>query len=205
MDNSLLSSTAYFPPVAWYVVATKQGGWWWEAHENYQKGGYRNRCRIATANGPRWLTVPLEKGKNQGAPIQEVTISYQQDWPREHIQSIRSAYGRAPYFEFYAPPLFALLSTPTRHLCSLNQKISEFLDKHLQLPVHWESTDSFISPLPHSSIIDVRGNRAQLPVKAPPYPQLFSDRYGFQGDLAILDLLFCLGPAAGSYLRGTSV
>lgn len=201
MNNHLITSTAFLPPVSWYLAALSQGGWQIEAHENFQKGGYRNRCKVATANGDKWLSIPLEKGKHQATPIQEVVISYVTDWPRQHEQTIRSAYGRAPYFEFYADAVFALLHAKPVLLWSLNLSLLELLNTFLQLPIVPEPTQEFIPPGLNEQAMDIRNNRAQLPLPTPPYPQLFADRHGFQADLSILDLLFCLGPEAGSYLR----
>ncbi|MFT6000059.1 MAG: hypothetical protein ACI81P_002519, partial [Neolewinella sp.] len=74
--SPLLTSTAYFPPAHWFVTAGQCGAWYTEAHENYQKGGWRNRCQIAGPNGVQLLSIPLEKGKHQKKPIQEVRISH---------------------------------------------------------------------------------------------------------------------------------
>lgn len=201
-SSSLLTSTAYLPPLAWYLLAQKTTSWHWEAHENYQKGGFRNRCRIATANGNAWLSVPLVKGKHQATPIQDVRISYATDWVREHQKTISSAYGRAPYFEFYAEPLFTLLNQRPLLLCSLNNTLIEFLNTHLALPTSPAPTNAYLKvEKDDKNVIDLRANRQQLPLQPPPYPQLFTDRFGFQPDLSILDLLFCQGPAAAAYLR----
>ncbi|MEM9837400.1 MAG: WbqC family protein [Bacteroidota bacterium] len=201
MSQRLITSTAFLPPVAWYLAAMQREEWTVEAHENYQKGGYRNRCRIATANGSAWLSIPLEKGKNQGTPIKEVGISYQTDWPRIHQQSIQSAYGRAPFFEFYADEIFGLLHTRPLHLWSLNQAFMELVWRLLQLPNTIQESQYFAPVVEQEGVLDLRHQRARLPLTPPPYQQLFTERHGFLGDLSILDLLFCLGPAAGTYLR----
>lgn len=204
MTSQLLTSTAFLPPVSWYLAALGHGEWKIEAHENFQKGGFRNRCKLATANGPRWLSIPLEKGKHQATAIQEVKISYQTDWARQHEQTIRSAYGRAPFFEYYSDAVFARLHTQTRLLWSFNQSLLDLLQTYLQLPVIPAQTEGFMAMEGSSNCLDARHLRTELPVTAPPYPQLFADRHGFQNDLSILDLLFCLGPAAGSYLRNNA-
>lgn len=208
--SHLLSSTAYFPPLAWYLAAMHAGNWQWEAYENYQKGGYRNRCKIGTANGPQWLSIPLSKGKHQATPIQEVQISDDSDWVRQHIRSIQAAYGRAPFFEFYAPEIFSFLEnsqtdfaakTKARHLWSLNLNATLCVNKLLGFPITIGQTDQFFPPAKDKAPLDVRNARTRLPLSPRPYSQLFTDRHGFQADLSILDLLFCLGPEAGSYLR----
>ena len=185
-----VTSTAYFPPLAWFRAGA-QGQWKIEAHENYQKGDWRNRCRIATANGPLLLTVPLEGGKHRRMPIREVRISYRNDWWRQHEQSIRSAYGKAPFYEHFAEELFAVARRRPVTLWELNQSLIGVCCELLQLEVP-KLTDRFSgppSPFPPDSYRDPA--QASLP-----YPQVFSDRHGFLADLSVLDGLFCLGPAA---------
>jgi hypothetical protein len=60
---SALIELQYFPPVTYFSILLKHKNVWIEQLENYQKGSYRNRCHIATANGLLRLSVPLEKGK----------------------------------------------------------------------------------------------------------------------------------------------
>jgi hypothetical protein len=185
----LLTTTAYFPPAHWFIGARDAGAWYVEGHENYQKGGHRNRCLIAGPNGPQTLSVPLEKGKHQRKPIHEVGISYHSDWWREHEQSIRTAYGRSPFYEFYADELFAVFHTKPPTLWELNQGLTNIILRLLQWPVTPEITTDFIRP------DNVQFSRpTDLPEALSPYPQVFTDRHGYLAGLSVLDALFCLGP-----------
>ncbi|MBX7211500.1 MAG: WbqC family protein [Verrucomicrobiaceae bacterium] len=71
----------------------------------YEKGGWGNRNRIKTANGPIWLTIPVEtKGVvTEGVPIKDIRIQWTQDWARKHWSSISQAYAKAPHFRAMAP------------------------------------------------------------------------------------------------------
>lgn len=181
----LLTTTAYLPPFSWFLAALDDGHWQWEAHENYQKGGHRNRCRIASANGPLLLSIPLTGGKHQQMPIREVRIDHRQDWQRQHAQTIRSAYGRAPYYEFYADDLFEVAAQRPPFLWDYNLALTQHLLTTLQLPVDLSFTSHF------------RGAAAganQSTRQPDPYRQVFEERYGFLPNLSILDALFCLGP-----------
>lgn len=187
--TSLLTPTAYFSPALWFPAAVQAGSWTVEAHENYQKGGFRNRCFIAGPNGPQTLSVPLEKGKHQRKPIQEVTISYREDWWREHEQSIRTAYGRSPYYEYYAEDLFSVGRQSPETLWELNQGLLEVIARLVQLPVPLQRTEDFIPPAEAGYL-----RPADLPATLPDYPQVFTERHGFLPGLSVLDGLFCLGP-----------
>lgn len=189
LRERLLTPTAYFPPATWLTAAAAAGGWDWQAQENYQKGGWRNRARIVGPNGEQLLSVPLVKGKHQKLPVREVRISYRTDWDRRHAQAIRTAYGRAPYFEYFAPELLdVLLGRPT-YLHELNDALLQTIVRQLRWPVRPEALSHFVTP-------GAAGYRRpeDLPASLPPYPQVFTDRHGFVGGLSVLDALFCLGP-----------
>lgn len=188
-DRPLLTPTAYLPPAHWVAAAVSTGAWWIEKHENYQKGGYRNRCRIVGPNGGQTLTVPLVKSKHQRRPVTEVRISYETDWWRVHEQAIRTAYGRAPYFEFYAEALFAAAGKRHQFLWQLNEDLSTTLLGLLQHPVSLSYTATFVPPYDQNFRYP-----DDLPPTLPAYPQVFTDRHGFTPGLSILDALFCLGP-----------
>ncbi|TXF88395.1 WbqC family protein [Neolewinella aurantiaca] len=185
----LLTTTAYFPPAHWLTGARDAGAWLVEGHENYQKGGQRNRCLIAGPNGTQTLSVPLEKGKHNRKPVREVRISYRNDWWREHEQSIRTAYGRSPFYEYYAEEIFAVPRSHPETLWELNQQITSTIVRLLQWPVLPETTEDFIFP-------DTPGYQrpGELPAGLSPYPQVFTDRHGYLARLSVLDALFCLGP-----------
>ena len=98
-DNFLLS-TAYLAPIEYYVVLANSERILLEQHEYYQKQSYRNRCRIATANGIMDLSIPVDSaGKT---PIRDLRISDHNNWQTHHWRSIETAYNSSPFFEYYA-------------------------------------------------------------------------------------------------------
>ena len=195
MPNTVLTTTtAYFPPASWFLAARRRGNWQWEAHEHYQKGGWRNRCRIAAANGPLLLSVPLAGGKHAGRPVREVRISYRTDWQRQHAQTIRSAYGRAPYFEHYGPAILDTLQTPHPLLWTHNLALSRLVIELLGWRLGIAETGEFLG-----------GNAGAGPPAEgiSDYPQVFTERHGFLDGLSILDALFCLGPEFATHTSRT--
>jgi hypothetical protein len=180
----VLTSTAYFPPLSWLVRAARDGEWILEAHENYQKGGWRNRCRILTANGPLLLSVPLQGGKHRQQSIREVRIDHTTDWQRRHAQTIRSAYGRAPFFEHYAAEILQAAVQRETFLWEYNLRLLRTCIDLLEPGVIIRETAKFSGA--GAGAVSVDGPT--------PYPQVFGDRFGFTGGLSLLDGLFCGGP-----------
>lgn len=73
----------------------------------YDRRGWRNRNRIKTPHGVRWLTIPVHsKGcQIEHTPINQIRIAWERPWNEEHWKTIKSSYSKAPYFEYYAPLL----------------------------------------------------------------------------------------------------
>ncbi|MEZ4986790.1 MAG: WbqC family protein [Saprospiraceae bacterium] len=197
---TVLSELHFLPSVAMMQHYKTADTLLLEGSEHYQKGSYRNRCHIAGANGVQRLSIPLVKGKNSQQPIGEVRLSFEEPWPTRHWQSIRSAYGSAPFFVFYADAFEPLFRHPPVLLWDFNL---QFLTLCFRL-LRWEKTihtTTTYSPAAPQGIQDVRNQiRPSLEIDTPYYPQVFEDRHGFLPNLSILDLLFCMGPEAGGYL-----
>jgi hypothetical protein len=198
----LLIETQYLPPIDLFSQLSDCQEIIIESCENYQKRSYRNRCFIATANGIQSLTVPLESGKNAQQNIREVKIADTDRWQAQHWQAIRSAYGRAPYFEHYADYLLPFYEKSYTYLFDFNQELFLLVHKLLKTNVQISQTDTFVKKY-SDEILDLRNqirNREQpLSKNFKKYPQLFEDRHGFLPNLSSLDLLFCMGTQGKSY------
>ena len=96
-----LLSTPYFGPVQWYQKLNRHRCII-EQHDNFVKQTYRNRCVIASANGPQTLTVPIERYDGMKCAMRDIRISDHGNWRHLHWQALVSAYGETPFFEYYA-------------------------------------------------------------------------------------------------------
>ncbi len=203
LHHAVLLETQYFPPIQFFTKLWAYPSVWIEGAEHYQKGSYRNRCYLGSANGPHRLTVPLVSGKNEQQPIRKTRIAYHQNWPAQHWQAIRSAYGNAPYFDFYAPELESLFQVRDDFLFDFNQRILDLMVRLLGLEVELQITEVYQNSLPpdtldlRNTIIPQAHRRVPDPFFHPAsYPQVFQEKHGFLPNLSILDLLCCLGPQA---------
>lgn len=172
-----------------------------ESQENYQKRSFRNKYRIAGPNGIIQESIPLVKGKNHGTPIKDVKISYDTSWPNQHINSIKTCYGSAPYFMHYGDEVFSLLSSHEESLFNLCMDSLQLINRLLGLGLNINQTDSYIKT--YDDGIDIR-NKINLKSKAfytIAYNQVFEEKFGFRSGLSILDLLFCLGPESRIWLE----
>ncbi len=191
-----------FPPISFFAYLLQMGPWAIERHENYNKRSYRNRYDIMDANGRLPMVIPLKKGKNNHLPITEVRIAKETDWPARHRQAIKSAYGRAPFYEDYADAIVALFFQVEDTLFEFNSHVLKVLLNLLGMNDEIRYTPGFIRAS-GGIYQDKKGSISPLnPLGQgfPHYQQVFSDRLPFLPDLSILDLLFNKGPEARLYL-----
>jgi WbqC-like protein family len=91
----------------------------------YEKNGWQNRNRIKTAEGPRWLTVPVRS--RFGTRIADVAIDTEQPWAARHLRALESAYGAAPYWRAWCEPLASLYSQPADRLVPVVMASAELI------------------------------------------------------------------------------
>lgn len=196
--GSVLLSTAYLPPVSWVKEAILANKVYIEAWETYPKQTYRNRCHIAAANGMLALSIPVTKFHGKGTKTKDIEIFYGEDWQRVHRRSIEDAYTNSPFFLYYWDEFNTFFQKKHRFLLDLNMEIMQSVFGILQKKVEFDITENFEQE--PEGIQDLRYSISpKVPFdldEFPRYPQVFEERYGFQPDLSILDLIFNEGPAS---------
>ena len=203
--NSILSST-YFGPEQWYQKLAHSDTVYLEQHDHFIKQTYRNRCVIATTQGPQALTVPVESPQGlriDKTEMKDVRISDHGSWRHLHWQALQSAYGESPFFEFYADDLHPFFEKHWDYLFDFNLAIMQKMCELLDIEPHIELTEEYMQP---DGMVDYRDAiRPKHPLPDAsftprPYYQVYQQKFGFLPNLSILDLLFNEGNEAVLYL-----
>ena len=119
--------TTYIGPIEWYRrFLINPSAVQIEVMESFPKQTYRNRCTIATPDGPLTLTVPVKRVDSKQF-TRDVEISYQKRWQHQHWIALVSAYKRTPYFDYYADFFRPFYEQETRFLVDFNEKIHEVI------------------------------------------------------------------------------
>jgi len=88
----------------------------------YTKRDWRNRNRIKTANGARWLTIPVEVKGKYFQKIKDTVVS-DAAWNRKHWNSIVHSYSRSKYFGEYRERFEELyLGCTEKYLSRINHR-----------------------------------------------------------------------------------
>lgn len=202
LDTALLSS-AYFGPVQWYQKLHRHERVLIEHHDSFVKQTYRNRCIIATANGPQTLTIPTEH--NASTEGCHTRISDHGNWRHLHWNALVSAYSESPFFEYYADDIRPFFERRTAYLYDFNMEITLKMCELLDIEPPTGLTDRYITDT-GDDINDFRDIiRPKHPVPDSsfhplPYYQVYARRHGFMPNMSILDLLFNMGNESIFYL-----
>lgn len=194
----------YFSPISQYVAIAKAEKIIFEVEDNFQKQTYRNRCYIYSPQGKQMLNVPIKQYKGKKQKTKEVVIDYTEEWHKNHLKSLYTAYSSSPFFEFYIDDLLPIFNKKFKYLIDLNFATHYFIMDALQLNLPSENTQEFLvehsNDYRHLSIAKSKTN-----FNFNRYIQVFEPTHGFISDLSILDLLFMEGPNTLNYLEQQSI
>ena len=194
--SDIVLSTAYFPPIEWMAHYVQQNSITLEGHEFYQKQTYRSRALIAGPNGRQILNVPVKRKVRE---IQQSLISYEEDWAKDHIKALESAYSKSPFYEVLMPDIVALLLEKRTMLWELNLGTLELFERWLDVDSKWKLSERFEL---EARVLDLRklSPKVASTLEYAHYPQVFQEKIGFQNNLSALDLFFNLGRSSWDYL-----
>lgn len=196
--EGIIAELPYWPSVSYLANLTNVKLLLLENCEHFVKSSNRNRCWITGANGVQLLSIPIAGGRSHKQLYNEVQIDSSKTWRRQHWHSIQSAYGKSPFFEFYAADLSAFYQQSENHLWTFNLQLLTWILQKLGMHLSIQKTEFF--QLDHH-LPDYRQSTPWRRKELAPYYQCFSEKHGFQTDLAALDLLLNLGPqASNAYL-----
>jgi hypothetical protein len=194
----------------------------------YTKNDWRNRNRIYAPSGLRWLTLPC--GYDLSRSIDQVQLKNELGWAADHLNKLREAYRKAPFFRQYIGFFESVyLERTWIHLSELNQFLIRAIAKDF-LGIDTVFSDSraygaqgdrkerllnlltaagaerYVSgPSARSYIAEqdfaARGIRVTWKDYAG-YPAYPQGRTPFEHNVSIVDLLFNVGEAAGAYIWG---
>lgn len=195
----------YFGNINYYFELINSSNYNFDEYDDYQKMSFRNRCRVLGANGTIDLSIPVVGGRELKSPMNEVKICYREDWRGRHFKTLVSCYNRSPWFENYRTWFEELYSNKFEYLYEWDIMCHDLVLSLLQIKdkkkFNASGTLEESNSLGHENRVDLRNkflprqpNPYNLSIE--PYPQVFSDRFGFVQGLSILDLLFCEGPNA---------
>ncbi|MCC6385571.1 MAG: WbqC family protein [Bacteroidia bacterium] len=184
-------TTSCLPPIGYIKLILESGGAVIDIHEHFVKQTIRNHYSVLSANGILQLSIPVKHSKIK-IPVHQVRICYDQPWQRQHLNAIRSAYGRAAFFQFYFEELENIFCSSPERLTVFNDLLLKWIFKCLKqdplITFTKKYTDNYENDQRHASL--KHSSHFLHLSRDISYAQVYSDRFAFKPNLSILDLIF---------------
>jgi len=190
----------------------------------FTKKWFQNRNKIRTKSGEVWLTVPVKTHDRFEQPIADVLIDNATPWRRKHWRTIELAYKDAPFFKPYADFFIDVYATlmargafPDDHPLCLGMP---GMHGNYTAVTAMQKTDLLIDICQKTGadgyLSGTGGAKSYVQLEKfeeagllhefqqfthPVYPQIHG---GFVPRMAILDLLFNVGPDAERLVKEAS-
>ena len=195
----------------------------------YTRRDWRNRNKIKTLQGPKWLTIPVKTKGRYYQKVREAEIS-DPGWSSQHWQCITQNYSRAEYFDTYRDLFEDLyLGQNERFLSQINHRfltaVCQILGIHTKLSwsmdyriVESDRTEKLVDfcrqvgateyisgPAAKAYIDEELFKNAGITLRYidysgyPEYNQLWGE---FIHEVSIIDLIFNCGEKAPYYIWG---
>lgn len=194
----------------------------------YTRRDWRNRNRLKSPGGVRWLTIPVMVKGRYLQKIDETVVS-DPNWAAKHWSSLLAWYRHAPYFARYRSSLESLyLNMDERHLSEINRRFLETLRDLLSISTEITSSrdyprgdekterllgicraagaSRYLSGPAARAYLDedrFRAERVEVVWMSydgyPEYEQMYPP---FDHRVSVLDLLFSVGEDAPRYMLG---
>jgi WbqC-like protein len=194
----------------------------------YSRGDWRNRNRIKTAQGLKWISIPLHHSGTFPALIHDMRVN-DPNWMRSHHSLIEQAYRAAPgwtvlrawlaeeLLQAHEPMLSDVNERLTRSLCRMlgiatpitrseayGVQCEDPTERVVRLCQAVGATRYLSGPSARDYIDEQRFREAGIALEYfdysgyPEYPQPHGP---FEHAVSILDVIACLGTEAASALR----
>lgn len=189
-----LFATAYFPTVEYFLWLIHFDKIFIEAFEHFNKQTNRNRTHILSPNGVQVLSIPLVQ-THRKVFIKEVDIDLNANWKQQHWRSITTAYNRSAFFEFYSDKIQKVFFQDEKNLLKFNTKLLTLLLEIYKLKTKIEFSEEYRKE-PENDFRLISEQKYTVPcteVKFKEYPQVFSEKFAFEKNLSVLDMLFNCG------------
>lgn len=129
-----INQPSYLPWLGYFEQIMKADKFVFYDDVQFTKRDWRTRNYIKTQHGKHMLSVPVKLEKSYTEyKINEVKISYEENWVDKHLKTIRYAYGKSAFFNEVYPILETILQKKHVFLSELNIDIIKNICLYLDI------------------------------------------------------------------------
>lgn len=197
----------------------------------YTKRDWRNRNKIKTTYGSKWLSIPIEVKGKYLQKINEARIS-EENWGSKHWQSIEQNYKKSQYFHLYKDIFEELyLHHKEEYLSKINYNFIVAINSILGIttPIRFSNEFSLEEGKTEKILAICKACNADIYLSGPAAQDYFdvtlAEKEGiqiewmdynnykeynqhyppFEHNVSILDLIFNEGPNAHKYMKSFTI
>jgi len=135
MKKIVISQSMYFPWLGMLEQIKNANIFVHYDDVQYSKGSFSNRVQFKTAQGSKWLSIPL-RAQSLGQTLEEVLVDNRTDWRSHHREMLRQAYLRAPFQEDMLSIFDNAMSRPGNTLAQISRASMLVLAEYFSLTSH---------------------------------------------------------------------
>lgn len=193
----------------------------------YTKNDWRNRNKIKTLQGIKWITIPVRQ-ENLGQKIIDTKIT-DKKWNKKHWSTISQNYSKAKYFKDYKD-IFEeyYLNNNEQYLSQINYQLIQIINKiiGIKTKIRWSSEFNLVDGRTENLLGICKACQADVYISGPAAKDYFDEElakknnikvdwinysgypkyiqrynYDFEHGVSILDLLFNTGFETTKYMK----
>jgi hypothetical protein len=147
----------FFPWLGYVDMIVRSDVFVFLDHVQFPKTGgiWSNRVRLRVSGEARWVTAPIRRAFHGVMSINQIVWADAQPWREKLLKTLRTNYGRAPYFHETMELIVPLVQQSESNLARYNMHAGQAISTHLgighghcvissELDVDGEGTDLLI-------------------------------------------------------------
>lgn len=144
MKTLVILQSSYIPWKGYFDLISRCDEFVFYDDTQFTRRDWRSRNRIKTAQGVKWLTVPVTSKGKYDQLINEVKVS-DPNWAEHHWESIRHAYRQAPCFAEQEGWLKSLYETVGRYelLSRINSEMTAAICAFLGIQTKFSRSEAY--------------------------------------------------------------
>lgn len=143
MKKVAISQSNYIPWIGYFDMISMVDEFVLYDDMQYTRRDWRNRNKIKTAQGSKWLTIPVQVKNKYFQKINEVKIS-DKNWAKNHWQTIKQNYSKANHFKDYRGIFENLyLTCNEEYLSKINYKFIVAINEALGIKTKIRFSEEF--------------------------------------------------------------
>ena len=131
MRTVVISQPTYLPWTGYFRIMKEADVYVFLDNVQFEQRSWQSRNRIKSAQQFAWLTIPTHHDSQ--SRICEVEIDNSKPWKRQHLNAIKTSYGKAPYFNLYSSFFKSVYESSWTELVLLNIYMIKYFAAQLGL------------------------------------------------------------------------